>query len=407
MSRLALAGPDQVAAADLRRRVVAQVDRDAPVLIDVSHRLHARPEMAFDEMHAAALLSSVLARRGLRVERAVAGLPTAFAGRAGHPRLGPEVIVCCEYDALPGMGHACGHNVVAAAGVGAGLALVGVANAAGGRLTVLGTPAEEGGGGKILLARAGLFRDGVAAIMVHPSGHETATPTVNAMVGLEFSMRGRAAHASMAPEQGINALDAIVLGLVGVSALRQHLRTGDRVHGVITDGGGAPNIVPERAQARILVRSTTTRALGALRQRVVACFEAGARATGATLSVRRFLPKYAEMRSNAALARCYERNLRRAGRRPAPPDPAAASRAGSTDMGNVSLLLPALQPMLAISTPDVMPHSAAFARAARSAAADRAVLDGAKAMALTALDVWLDPLLRRGIRAEFEGTTRS
>jgi amidohydrolase len=393
------ASPSDSRRQGLRQQIVRQVDFSSRLLLTVSHRLHANPELAFGEWQSAALISGILAERGLTVSSAVAGLPTAFSASAGDSRC-PEVVLCCEYDALPGLGHACGHNVIAAAALGAGIALAPLAAGLGARLTVLGTPAEEGGGGKILLARAGLFDRAVVAMMVHPSAYETAVPPINALVGLDFTMLGKAAHASMAPEQGVNALDGIVLGYLGVAALRQQLAPGDRVHGVITDGGGAPNIVPAQAKARVLVRSRDTSSLQDLRRRVVACFQAGADAAGAKLRVSQAAPTYAEMRPNNRLASCYERNARLLGRRPLPAGRVQPNLAGSTDMGNVSQIVPSLHAMMAISSPDVMPHSVGFVAAARSPAADRAVLDGAKALALTTLDVWLNPGLRAAIRRD-------
>jgi amidohydrolase len=388
--------------AQAKREAVTRVDGLAAELVGVAHRIHAHPEVAHHERRAAALLADAFERRGLQVERGAYGMPTAFAARAG-PAGGAHVIVCCEYDALPDLGHACGHNVIAAAGLGAGLALAPLARRLGARLTVLGTPAEEGGGGKIVLADRGAFDGADAAMVVHPASYETVLPHINAVSTLDVAVTGRPAHASMYPDRGINALDALVMGYVGVAALRQHIRATDRVHGIFTDGGEAPNVVPAHAAGRFMVRSATEVELRALRRRVVACFQAGAVATGASLRARWVPPTYVEMRPSLPLAAAFEANLRVLGRRPIPPRELPVSIAGSTDMGNVSRRVPAIHPMLAISPPDAVPHTPEFARWARSSTADRALLDGARAMAMTALDVWLRPELRAAMAAAFAG----
>jgi amidohydrolase len=394
----------RVAAA--KRRACAAVDAVAGDLVAISHELHRHPELGYHEQHAARLLADRLERGGLAVERHAYGLPTAFAGRAGTAS-GPEVVICCEYDAIAGMGHACGHNVVSAAGLGAGLALAALAGPLGGRVTVLGTPAEEGGGGKILLADRGAFAGAAAAMLVHPASEETVLPHINAASTLRITMTGRAAHASMYPEAGVNALDALVLGYLGLATLRQHLVPTDKVHGIITDGGSAPGVVPARAAGRFLVRSANRASLARLRQRVLATFRAGALAAGARLVARWPWPEYAEMRHSLPLAHAFEANLRALGRHPVPPSRIPVSRAASTDLGNVSHLVPAIHPKLAISPPGVVPHSPAFAARAVGPAADRAVVDGAKAMAMTAIDIWQRPDLRAAMRYAFTAGRRS
>ncbi|BCY07372.1 amidohydrolase [Actinoplanes sp. L3-i22] len=383
----------------LRRRVCAAVDAHARELIAFSHELHDHPETAYREHRAAAALADRLRRGGLAVTAPAYRLPTAVAGHAGSH--GPRVVICCEYDALPGLGHACGHNVVAAAGLGAGLALAPLAAAIGGRITVLGTPAEEGGGGKILMAGRGAFDDAAAAMLVHPGPYETVRPHISAMTGLQAVLLGRPAHASMFPELGVNALDALVLGYLGVSALRQHLSGTERVHGVIRDGGRTPSVVPSRASAVFLARAATIEQAHALRQRVIACLEGGAHAVGARLAVRTLWPEYREMWHNLPLAAAFTANLHRLGRSPLPPEQVPASRSGSTDLGDVSQLVPAVHPKLAISPPNIAQHTPEFARWAIAPTADRAVLDGAKALALTAVDIWLDARLRAAMHTAF------
>ena len=381
-----------------KEAVCSGVDALADRLVGLSHDLHAHPELAGREWRSCGRVVQVLAGAGLRAEAGTAGLPTAFRARSGRGR-GPHVVVCCEYDALPGLGHACGHNVIAAAGAGAGIALASLADEVGGRVTVLGTPAEERFGGKIALARRGAFTGADAVLLVHPSSYETALPRITAVATLEVAMTGRAAHASLFPERGVNALDALVLGYTGVAALRQHLATGERVHGVILEGGQAPNVVPARATARFLVRAETRRQLARLRPRVLACFAAGAHAAGARFDHAWAGPAYAELRPNLPLADAFVANARALGRRPLDASEIPESVTGSTDLGNVSHLVPAIHPMLAISAAEVVPHTPGFAAAAVGPAADRALLDGAKAMAMTALDVWARPEMRAAVHA--------
>jgi amidohydrolase len=394
--------PGPAAVGGAKRQACAAVDAMAGELVAVSHRIHAHPELGYREEHAARLLAQAMRDRRLAVQVGPYGLPTAVAGRVGAAG-DPHVIVSCEYDAVPGLGHACGHNVIAAAGLGAGLALAPLAGPLGGRLTVLGTPAEEGGGGKILLGEQGAFDGATAAMQVHPSSYEAVLPPVNAAATLEAIMHGRAAHASMYPERGVNALDALVLGYLGLSALRQHLVPTDKVHGIITAGGSAPSVVPELAAGTFMVRSATLPELERLKGRVLACLQGGAGAAGARLTARWRWPTYLDLRPNRPLAGAFEANLRALGRRPLAPAEVPATRASSTDMGNVSHLVPAVQPMLAISPPDVVPHTPAFAAWAVRPPADRAVLDGAKALAMTAIDLWLRPGLAEAVRLSHAG----
>ena len=384
--------------AEAKRRVCAEVDRLAPVLLDVSHRIHARPELGFQEHFAHDLLSDVLAEHGLDVQRRAYGLDTAFEARTGSGA-GPVASVVCEYDALPGIGHACGHNIIAAAGLGAGLASATVAEQAGGRLAVVGTPAEEGGGGKELMLRNGAFADADVAMMVHPANHELRVFHAVAVQRLTARYRGEAAHAAAAPEAGRNALDAAVLGYNAVAALRQHIRDDERIHGVFTDGGTKPNIVPATAAAEWYVRSTTLATLDPLKERVVACLQAGADAAGCTVEIEWVDHAYADMNDNPALLDSYLANLAAVGREPST-DPDARV-VGSTDMGNVSYAAPSIHPMIKVAPDDVPIHTPAFAQHAVGPEGDAAVIDGAKAMAMTVVDCWLDPAVVPAARAAF------
>jgi amidohydrolase len=374
---------------DPYRAAMDEVDRRAETLLDVSHRIWDRPELCFEERHAHDLLCATLEAEGYAPTRHAYGLETAFSLDVGTT--GPLIAVCCEYDALPDIGHACGHNVIAAAGLGAGLAAAALAEQLGGRVRILGTPAEEGGGGKVFMIREGALEGVDAAMMVHPADHDLPTLTTLAIHGLEVDYEGVASHAASAPHLGRNALDAAVLGYMNVAALRQHIRTDERVHGIFTDAGEKPNIVPRHSSASWYVRAGTTERLELLKARVVDCLQAGADAAGCTMTLRWVDPPYAEMRDDAALQRRYGAHAAALGRPFADPDE-VGHVVGSTDMGNVSHLVPSIHPLLAVAPPGVSIHTPEFAAHARSDAGDRAVLDGAKAMAATIVDCWLDPI---------------
>ena len=385
-----------------KRRVVEEVERRADLLLDVSHRIHERPELLFEETYAADLLADALGSAGLAVERRAYGLDTALSARAGDTDgQGPTVAVLCEYDALPRIGHGCGHNVIAAAGLGAGLAAAAVAGEAGGRLVVLGTPAEEGGGGKVLMGDRGAFDAIDAAMMVHPAGLDLTEPEVLAIASIRVEYEGRGAHAAAYPEQGRNALDAAVLGYNAVAALRQHITASERVHGIFLEAGEKPNIVPDRAVAEWYIRSDTQATLQPLKERVLACLEAGAAAAGCRMEWRLTAPEYSDLRTNRPLVELYRANSAELGR--PVPDPSSRRRImASTDMGNVSHWVPSIHPLVATSPPDVSLHSAEFAGWAASPDGDRAVLDGAKAMAMTTVDLWLRPGAMAEVRAAFD-----
>lgn len=375
------------------------VDDLSAMLLGASRDIHANPELCFEEHFAHDLLSDAIEAQGLEVERHAYGLDTAFAARAGTS--GPTIAVICEYDALPEIGHACGHNIIAAAGLGAGLAAARMAEELGGQVVILGTPAEEGGGGKVLMAEAGAFEGVDAAMMVHPASADLLRMNTLAIHRVVASYTGQACHAAAAPQQGLNALDAAVLGYNGVAALRQHIRTDERVHGIFLQSGDKPNIVPHRAQAEWYVRSPTLPKLEALKSRVCACLEGGAMAAGCELDLEWQEPMYADMIDNEALLASYAANSIELGRDPA--DPVGDDRVvGSTDMGNVSHLVPSIHPIVQVAPRGVAIHTPDFADFAVGAAADRGVIDGAKAMAATVADLWIDPDLLTVATAEFE-----
>lgn len=364
-----------------RKRIVALSDD----LLDLSHRIHAEPELGFLEARAASRITDALEAGGMRVERAAYGLETAFRASAGTA--GPEIAIVAEYDALPVVGHACGHNIIAAAAVGAGLALSEVAEERGFIVRVIGTPGEEtlNPGGKVLLLERGAFDGLTAAMMVHPAPFDVLAPVMIAAAAFDVEYTGRGSHAAFYPELGINAADAMTVAQVAMGLLRQHIRATDRMHGIVTHGGDAANIVPARTTGRFVVRSTSLDEIVALWDRIRHCFEAGALATGATLSVVGGKP-YAQVRHNAALAQLYRRNAERLGRRFA--DGEATTRpSGSTDMGNVSLAVPSIHPFVGIGSWPAVNHQPEFTAHCATREADQAVIDGATALAWTAIDL--------------------
>jgi amidohydrolase len=383
---------------DAKTAARARLDEARGQLIELSHRIHANPEIAFHEEKAAAWLTEALAKAGFRVERGAGDLPTAFVATAGSGPL--HIAICAEYDCLPGIGHACGHNIIATAGIGAGIAAARVADEAGLTVRVIGTPAEEGGGGKIILLERGAF-DGVhAAMMVHPAPLDVAEPPVIAVSHFDVHYTGKASHASSYPEIGINAADALTIAQVAIGLLRQHIRPNDRIHGIVTKGGDAPNIVPAHTSAKYYVRARTLGQLGEIREKVDRCFEAGARATGCTLEIVEVEQPYAEMRHDAEIAALYKRNAEALGR--VFPDFGAANLmrwAGSTDMGNISLAMPAIHPMIGINSLPAVNHQPEFTERCATEIADQAVYDGALAMAWTAIDLALDTKLRERLLA--------
>jgi amidohydrolase len=389
----------------VKERIAAEVDKRADALIDASHEIHANPELNFEEHFAHDILTGILEAEGLELERKAYGLDTAFVARAGST--GPTIAVLCEYDALPGIGHACGHNIIGTAGLGAGIAVASLADELGGRVVILGTPAEEGGGGKVLMADRGAF-DGVdAAMMVHPAGADLPRMDVIAIQQLWVDYHGKAAHAAAFPQKGRNALDAAVLGYMNVAALRQHILPTERVHGIFPRAGDKPNIVPELTSAHWYVRSPTLKSLERLKPRVFACLEAGAAAAGCEMTHEWRDPAYADMVDNAAMLDLYIANAARTGRALSDPPGASYPVVGSTDMGNVSYVVPSIHPMIKVGPPHVSIHSQEFASYTASGDGDAAVIDGAKALAMTVVDLWLQPDALAAAKREFAESVRT
>ncbi|MDE2179286.1 MAG: M20 family metallopeptidase [candidate division NC10 bacterium] len=380
--------------------IVTAVDRLSSTLIATSRFLHQHPELAYEERESVRHLTSLLKAHDFEVIDGFAELPTAFVAKAGVDDASATIAFLAEYDALPSLGHACGHNLIATSSVGAALALQPYLHALRGQVLVVGCPAEEKGGGKIALVKAGLFADIDAALLVHPSNRTEIFKNALAMRALRVEFFGKASHAAAAPHLGINALDAVVLAFTNLNALRQQLRDDARIHGVITDGGRAPNIIPDYAAARFCIRALDLEYLHDLHRRVLACFEAAAKAAGAMVAIHEEGEVYHPMKCNRALGALFQANLEALGERveQTPED----QKLGSTDVGNVSQVVPTIHPTIALTDqPDVVCHSAAFAEAAGGPAGDRAILLAAKALAMTAVDLFTDPSALRQVQEEF------
>lgn len=364
---------------DPKKTAAAEVARRSGALVSLSHAVHGHAETAWQEHASAKTLREWLAAEGFAVEAGSAGLPTAFT--ATRPAPGPRVAFIAEYDALPGLGHACGHNIIAASACGAAAALAAAAPDLG--VSVIGTPAEEGGGGKITMLGEGVFDDVDIALMIHPGPRDSLYARPFAVAHLEIAYEGRGAHAAAYPELGRNAADAFTLAQVAIGLLRQQLPSGTRVHGVVTEAGTAANAIPERSVGHWYVRAESLRELEPLVERALDCFRAGALATGCEFTSRETSPRYAEFRNDDAMAEAFDANARALGRT------FDRGRSGmntaSTDMGNVSRAVRAIHPYIGIGTTAVN-HQAAFADAAVTPAADQAVLDAAVLLAQTALD---------------------
>lgn len=370
-------------ASDAKARIAAHVDGDIDGLLSISQRLHENPEVAWQEHESVALLNAELSARGFTVAEGVAGLPTAFVAERGT---GPVAVgFVAEYDALPGLDHACGHNVIASAAVGAAAALAEVAPDI--RVRVIGTPAEEGGGGKIPMLEAGVFDDLSFAMMIHPGPADAVYARPRAVAHMDITFTGHGAHAGAYPHLGRNAADAFTIAQVAIGLLRQQLPTSVRVHGIVTEAGTAPNAIPARAAGSWYVRADTLAELDEVFPRVRACFEAAALATGCTWELVETSPRYAEFRNDEELAALFTANAAALGRDMDPQERGPRGMAtASTDMGNVSQRIRALHPYLSISSMPAVNHQPEFAAAAATPAADLAVRDGAVLLARTALD---------------------
>jgi amidohydrolase len=399
-----IASPYAGASEETRRRAGSAVRDRADGLVSLSQDLHAHPEEGFAEHRSVGALAAFLERHGHESQIGVGGLDTALITSTPHTG-GPHIAVLAEYDALPGIGHGCGHNIICSTAAGGFLGAAAVAEELGGRVSLIGTPAEEGGGGKETLARAGIFDDVDAVVMLHPFSHDIAMHPFLGRRQLEMVFHGVSAHASAQPFMGRNALDAAVAAYQGVSMLRQQLPSSDRVHGIFSDGGARPNVIPERAALLFYLRSTDPETLRDLADRLARIAHGAAEMTGCAVELRwDSLPPYLPIRFNTALAGRWSVNQEPTGRKPLPPGIVPDFLTGSTDLGNLSYRMPAIHPMIAVSGPTVALHTKEFAAAAASGAGDRAVVDGALGLALTAVDYLGDKELREAAHAEFEAS---
>ncbi|MGB3351715.1 MAG: M20 family metallopeptidase [Mycobacterium sp.] len=361
-------------------------------LVELSHAIHAEPELAFAEHRSCAKTQALVAERGFHITTGTAGLDTAFRAEFGS---GPLVIgICAEYDALPDIGHACGHNIIAAAAVGTALALADVADDLGLTVVLLGTPAEEAGGGKVLMLEAGVFDDIAATVMLHPGPINIAAARSLALSEATIRYTGRESHAAVAPYLGINAADAVTVAQVAVGLLRQQLAPGQMVHGIVSDGGQAANVIPAHTELRYTMRANNSESLRELESRIAGCFAAGAVATGCEHAVTETAPAYAELLPDPWLSSTLRAEMVRLGRTPVAEEVEASLPLGSTDMGNVTQVMPGIHPIVGIDAGGASIHQPAFAAAAVSTSADTAVVEGSIMLARTVVALAADPVQR-------------
>lgn len=353
-------------------------------LRSISRWMYENPELGYEEHESSAKLAGFLADNGFDVTYPAYGLETAFEATAGPS--GPRVVICCEYDALPEVGHACGHNIIATAALGAGIAVAGMAEELGIRVTVLGTPAEEGGGGKVALIDEGALEDSAASMMVHPSPENMLDPSFQARESFTVEYFGTDSHAAFAPQLGVNALDGFVQAYMNVATLRQHLLPSDRVHCIINHGGDASNIIPSYTKSSWGIRSASAERLQELVPKVKACFEAAATATGCRIEVTPNDYPYLNMANNPTMTTLFASNSVALGR-PMPTEAELGAEGGSSDMGNISQVVPSIHPMLAIDSGESVNHQKGFAAATITDSGDQAIRDGALAMAYTIIDM--------------------
>jgi amidohydrolase len=383
----------------VKLRIGAEVDSLAGDLYEVSEFLYQNPEIGYQEFKACEFLGRFMEDHGFRAEKGVGGVQTAFLARPAHrPRGRPCVAFLAEYDALPGVGHGCGHNLIAAASVGAALALSRHLDGVQGTLALVGTPAEEGGGGKILLAEAGVFAEMDTAMMCHPGRLNRPGEEMFGRVKFKAEFFGQAAHASVSPDRGINALDALVAAYNNISMLRQQIRPDARIHGIITHGGEAPNIIPQYAAGLFYVRAATRNYRDEVFQKVQKCIEAGATAAGAGYKIEIGLPNFDPIKRNPPLERALRENMEGLGISIDPDD----GRRGSSDIGNLSFYLPAIHPSVAIVDPLVPGHSRVFAEATMTPRGKDALVKAAKFLAMTGYDFLASSELREKVQESFQ-----
>ena len=385
---------------ELKKSIIEDVEDQSRSLKEITRKIHSNPELGFHEEQASELLTDYLKGNNFTVELGICRLPTAFKAVYGTGK--PEIAILAEYDSLPEMGHACGHNIIATSAVGAGVAARLAVNEYSGSVLVIGTPAEELYGGKIVMLERDAFSNLDAAMMVHPGTTDTATTEALACHTLDVEFIGKSAHAAARPEEGINALEALLLSFAAINSLRQHIRSTSRIHGIVTSGGEAANIVPAYSSGNFIVRAADDVYLKELEERVLDCFRGAAKATGAEMKYKWDDVCYSPMRNNLTLAGLFAANMKILGRNTSISEPERSF--GSTDMGNVSQIVPAIHGIVSIADKNVLVHSPEFADAAISDRGIEGMIDGAKAMAMTVADILSNSDIQTAIKEEFYGS---
>jgi len=383
----------------IKKEVIKEIDRLRPEIINISRLIHSKPELAYNESFAADILTSFLKNNDFKVERGIGGLKTSFIASAKGKRKSPSIALIAEYDALPKMGHACGHNMIGAISAGAATALKNAIADIGGKISVIGTPAEEGGGGKIKLIEKGVFKNIDMAMMAHPSNKTRVVGRMLAVVEMTFTFIGKSSHAAAFPYEGVNALDGVILTYNNINALRQQLKEDVRIHGIITEGGEAPNIIPDRASARFYVRSIDMKYFEDVVEKVKECARGAAKATGCSLRIAIRETVYHPFKPNYVMAEILRYNMKLAGLKE---DSIGEKESmGSSDIGNLSQVIPTIHPEFAIGKRSVVNHSPEFAKAAVSKFGVDMMIKMTKTIAMTALDIFSSPEKVKEIKSEF------
>lgn len=383
----------------MKNTITGEISSRMPELSDISKYLYENPELGDEEYKAVKLLTDYFRKNGFAVEDSIYGLSTTFRAVYDSRKKGAHIALFCEYDALPQIGHGCGHNLISAMSVGAALGLKSVLDEIGGKVTVFGTQAEETSGVKGILAEKGAYEGMDAAMMAHPAAATEESGASLALIALKFEYFGKAAHAAAIPEKGINALDGVILLYNGINALRQHVTSDVRIHGIITRGGDAPNIVPDYAEAKFYLRSKSKENLETVVAKVRECAEGAARMTGARVKISRFENAYDNLRTNQTLSALFSENLSELGETEIMP---ASDGIGSIDIGNVSHVVPAIHPWIGVGDTSLIIHSKEFAEHTVTEQGKETIYKGACALALTAFDVITSEENRKKIKEEFQ-----
>lgn len=383
----------------MKEKIMKEIQSLSGQLCEISDFICKNPEPGNQEYKAVEKLTSFLDAAGFLVETNIVDRPTAFKAVYDSGLPGPSVAFLCEYDALPGIGHGCGHNMIGTMSCGAAIGLSSVLDKTGGRIVVLGTPAEETSGAKVDMAEKGIFNDIDVAMILHPEDKTYESGASLAMDAIQFDFRGKSSHAAASPHEGINALDAVILTFNGINALRQHVTSDVRIHGIITEGGKAANIVPDKAIAQFYIRAGKRKYLGEIVEKVKNIARGAALMTGASLGISNYETSYDNMNTNRNLSIVFNENLKLAGIDEINPP---RSSFGSLDMGNVSNVVPAIHPFISISDTKLVGHTSEFRDSTLTVKAHDAIVKGSCALALTGYDVLTDKELLKRIKEEFE-----